>query len=120
MTVYVVVAVSAEVPVAVMVLAPPVVSATTVETAIVHPPAAVEPEPPGVVPVVQEKEVVVHIAVVTDTESAEPKPLRVRVPVMACSGKPKLLVNDVALNETFGVMENGVLTVLVPSDTTMV
>jgi hypothetical protein len=73
--------------------------------------------PPSVVPVVHEYVVVVHIGVATDTDSPEPKPVIEMVPAIACSGNPKLL--PVALNETFGVMLNGDVTVLVPSDTTM-
>jgi len=115
LTVNVVVAVKAEVPpVAVIDLDPPVWSATTSgESANEQPPVALVRQ------VDVEKLAVVKAVVDTVTVSAAPKPLTVNVPVLRlCSGNPKLL--PVALNETFGVMLNTELTVLVPSDTTMV
>jgi len=130
--VYVVDAVRLEVaPVAVIDLDPPVVSATVVAVGeAVHVPALVpetnllapqlaEVDPPvRVEPVVQVKEVVVNADVATVTDSPEPNPVTEIVPETASNGKPKLLpVNTI---ETFGVMVNELLAVLVPSDTTMV
>jgi hypothetical protein len=126
LTVNDVVAVNAEVPpVAVIVLAPPVMSAIDVETATVQDPAPELAAPAtdtcsGVVPVVHVKGVVVHIGVVIVTASPEPKPVTARVPVIASSGKPKLYVPVVLVNVTDGVMVYGVLTVVVPSVVTMV
>lgn len=80
---YVAVAVRPEVaPVAVIVLAPPVVSATEVADPAVHEPNAV---------VVHEVEVETHMDVVTVTDSVLPNPLSAIDGVIACSGKPKLL-----------------------------
>jgi hypothetical protein len=108
--VYVVVADRPDVaPVAVIVLAPPVVSATVVADPVVHEPNAV---------VVHADEAEVHIVVVTDTDSAAPKPESAIDGVIDCSGKPKLL--PVKVTETFGVMVYDVLTLVVPSLTTMV
>ena len=69
-------------------------------------------------PVVQENVVVVHMAVATDTDSAEPKPVTVIAGVIASCGKPKLL--PVYDTDTFGVMVSVAVPVLVPSDTVTV
>jgi hypothetical protein len=69
-------------------------------------------------PVVQLNDVVVHIAVATVTDSAEPKPTRVIVGVIVSSGNPKLLPEYVTV--TRGVMVSAAMTVLVPSDTEIV
>ena len=111
---YVVVATRPEVdPVAVIVFAPPVVSATI---SVPGPKSVQDP----VVPVVQVNDVVVNAVVVPVTVSALPNPVTESVEDTPSSGKPKLLVLVVTLNETFGVMVNGVVTLFVPSLTTMV
>jgi hypothetical protein len=123
--VYVVDAVRPEVPpVAVMVFAPPVVSATTNAAAPVwQDPAPVTAEPPGVLPAVQvvlaAKDAVVKAVVAKVIASAEPKPVAEICSVTVDSGKPKLLP-AVVLIETFELMVNGALTEFVPSLTTMV
>lgn len=128
---YVVDAVRAEVPVAVTVFAPLVVSATMLavgehvavpalvpETSLLAPHEMAVDPPVRVEPVVHVKLVVVKAAVVTVTVSAEPNPVTAIVPETVSSGKPKLLPGNVI--ETLGVTVNAVLTVFVPSDTTMV
>jgi len=130
--VYVVDAVRAEVPpVAVTVFAPLVVSATAAtpgvqvavpalvpETSLLAPHEIAEDPPVRVEPVVHVKLVVVKAVLVTVTVSAEPNPVTAIVPETASSGKPKLLPANVI--ETLGVTVNAVLTVFVPSDTTIV
>lgn len=96
-------------PVAVIVFAPPVVSAITVA-----PPVAQVPYVPTLLPVLHAKEAVVNMDVVTVTDSPEPKPVTVIVGVMDSSGKPKL-VGYVA--ETFGVTVRDAVPVFVPSAT---
>jgi hypothetical protein len=126
LTVYVVDAVRAEVPpVAVIVLDPPVVSETTSPPeARVHVPALVPEVTVAVIvdPVVQTKvpnEPAVNAVVDPVTDSAEPKPVTVIVDAIDCSGNPKLLTPVVALNVTLGVIDNAVVTGVVPSVTTM-
>jgi hypothetical protein len=122
--VYVVVAVRPEVaPVAVIDFAPAVESEAINEPIVItHDPAPVVLVPPGVVPVVHvgvPKDAAVNALVATETLSPEPKPVIVKVPVPTfCSGNPK--AEPLALNEIFCVIVNGVLTVFVPSLTTMV
>jgi hypothetical protein len=78
-------AVRAEVePVPVIVLTPPLVSATTNGPAErVQAPYVV-----AALPVVHVYEVVVNAVAVTVTVSAEPKPVTARDPAIDCSGKP--------------------------------
>jgi len=112
-------------PVAVIVFAPPVVSATTKVAEVVwHDPAPVIADPPGVVPVVQlvapAKEPVVKAVVEKVIDSQEPKPVALMTePARDCSGKPQFCVLVVAY-EILGVIVYGTLTVVVPSLTTMV
>jgi len=127
LTVNVVVAVRAEVPpVPVIVFAPPVVSAMPSAVAVVwqDPAPAVAEVLPTTVPVVQVAAAPVNVAAVkavVEKVIASPaaKPVAEICSVTVCSGKPKLLP-EVVLIEIFGVMVKGVLTVFVPSDTTMV
>jgi len=127
LTVNVVLAVRLEVPpVPVTDFAPPVVSAMASAVAVVwqDPAPAVAEVLPTVVPVVQVVAPPVNVAaekavVAKVTVSPAPKPVAEICSVTVSSGKPKLFP-VVVLIETFGVMEKGVLTVFVPSDTTMV
>lgn len=124
----VVVAVRPEVPpVAVIVFAPPVLSAMSNEVALVwqDPAPAVAEVLPTVVPVVAHDAAVpvnvpaVKAVVEKVTASPAAKPVAEICSVTDSPGKPKLLP-VVVLIEILGVMVNGVLTVFVPSDTTMV
>jgi len=110
-------------PVAVMVFAPPVASATTSEPEKrVHVPALVPDVTVllSVVPVVHANDVVLKAVVAPVTDSPEPKPVMVMVePASVVSGNPKLF-GLVVENVIDGVMVKGVLTEFTPSVTTMV
>jgi hypothetical protein len=70
-------------------------------------------------PVVHEKEVVVHMGVAMVTSSPEPKPVTVSTGLIVCSGKPKWLPEEYVI-ATLGVTVNAAVPVLVPSETVTV
>jgi len=110
----------------VIVFAPPLPSAINNAVAVVwqDPAPAVAEVLPTVVPVVHVAAAPVKVPAVKAvvekvTASPAAKPVAEICSVTVSSGKPKLFP-VVVLIEIFGVMVNGVLTVFVPSDATMV